>query len=79
MVKRLGTDGREIDRSEERVRYQSLERKVELKQPLNQTVKNIEEAILASEKIGFPSVVRPSYVLGGRAMELVHTQEELKK
>jgi carbamoyl-phosphate synthase large subunit len=78
-VKILGTDVDAIDRSEDRERFQSLARKLELKQPLNQTVKNIEEAILASEKIGFPIVVRPSYVLGGRAMELVHTQEELKK
>jgi len=78
-VKILGTDVDAIDRSEDRERFQSLARKLELKQPLNETVKNVEEAILASKKIGFPIVVRPSYVLGGRAMELVHTQEELKK
>ena len=45
----------------------------------NSTVKNLQEAIKASQEIGFPIVVRPSYVLGGRAMELVHTEVELEK
>ena len=75
----LGTDVDAIDRSEDRERFQSLANQLELKQPPNNTVKNIQEALTSSEAIGFPIVVRPSYVLGGRAMELVHTPAELEK
>ncbi|MDB4043192.1 carbamoyl-phosphate synthase large subunit [Gammaproteobacteria bacterium] len=75
----LGTDVDAIDRSEDRERFQSLANQLELKQPPNNTVKNIQEALASSEAIGFPIVVRPSYVLGGRAMELVHTPAELEK
>ena len=78
-VKILGTDVDAIDRSEDRERFQLLAEKLQLKQPSNKTVKNFEEALIASEKIGFPIVVRPSYVLGGRAMELVHNTLELEK
>ena len=78
-VKILGTDVDAIDRSEDRERFQSLAHQLNLKQPPNCTVKNLEDAIKASQEIGFPIVVRPSYVLGGRAMELVHTESELKK
>ena len=78
-VKILGTDVDAIDRSEDRERFQLLAKKLHLKQPSNKTVKNFEEALIASEKIGFPIVVRPSYVLGGRAMELVHNTLELEK
>ena len=75
----LGTDVDAIDRSEDRERFQSLAHQLNLKQPPNSTVKNLGEALQMSEEIGFPIVVRPSYVLGGRAMELVHTQVELEK
>ena len=78
-VKILGTDVDAIDRSEDRERFQSLAHQLNLKHPPNSTVKNLQEAIEATEEIGFPIVVRPSYVLGGRAMELVHTQIELEK
>jgi len=78
-VKILGTDVDAIDRSEDRERFQSLATKLNLKQPVNKTVKNFEEALIASEEIGFPIVVRPSYVLGGRAMELVHNINELER
>ena len=78
-VKILGTDVDAIDRSEDRERFQSLANQLNLKQPPNSTVKNLEEARKVSDDIGFPIVVRPSYVLGGRAMELVHTQTELEK
>ena len=78
-VKILGTDIDAIDRSEDRKRFQELINLLSLKQPTNTTVKNLDEALEASEKIGYPIVVRPSYVLGGRAMELVHKKEELKK
>ena len=78
-VKILGTDIDAIDRSEDRKRFQELINLLSLKQPTNTTVKNLDEALEASEIIGYPIVVRPSYVLGGRAMELVHKKEELKK
>ena len=67
-----------IDRSEDRERFQELIQKLDLKQPANATVKNISEAMIEAEKIGFPIVVRPSYVLGGRAMQLVHNLNELE-
>ena len=78
-VKILGTDIDAIDRSEDRKRFQELINLLSLKQPSNTTVKNLDEALEASETIGYPIVVRPSYVLGGRAMELVHKKEELLK
>ena len=77
-VKILGTDVDAIDRSEDRERFQELIQKLDLKQPANATVKNITEAMIEAEKIGFPIVVRPSYVLGGRAMQLVHNLNELE-
>jgi len=78
-VKILGTDIDAIDRSEDRKRFQELINLLSLKQPTKTTVKNLDEALEASETIGYPIVVRPSYVLGGRAMELVHKKEELEK
>ena len=78
-VKILGTDVDAIDRSEDRERFQLLAEKLRLKQPSNKTVKNFEEALIASEKIGFPIVVRPSYVLGGQGMKIVINKEELEK
>ena len=77
-VKILGTNVDAIDRSEDRERFQELIQKLDLKQPANATVKNISEAMIEAEKIGFPIVVRPSYVLGGRAMQLVHNLNELE-
>ncbi len=78
-IKILGTNTDAIDISEDRERFQKLINKLHLKQPPNVTVKNEIEAIQLSKEIGFPIVVRPSYVLGGRAMELVHNDAELKK
>ncbi|MDA7701776.1 carbamoyl-phosphate synthase large subunit [Gammaproteobacteria bacterium] len=77
-VKILGTDVDAIDRSEDRERFQELIIKLNLKQPSNATVRNITEALEKAEIIGFPIVVRPSYVLGGRAMQLVHNPKELE-
>ena len=78
-VKIFGTDVDAIDRSEDRERFQELVIKLGLKQPSNATVKNIDEALVKADEIGFPIVVRPSYVLGGRAMQLVHNIKELEK
>ena len=75
----LGTNVDAIDRSEDRERFQELVNKLNLKQPSNATAKNVEEALDKADEIGFPIVVRPSYVLGGRAMQLVNNTRELKQ
>ena len=75
----LGTNVDAIDRSEDRERFQELVNKLELKQPSNSTAKNVSEAMEKAKEIGFPIVVRPSYVLGGRAMQLVNNLQELEK
>ena len=73
----IGTSPDAIDRAEDRERFQQMIQGLGLRQPPNQTVKTIEAGIEASDKIGFPIIVRPSYVLGGRAMEIVHDKSEL--
>ena len=78
-VKILGTNVDAIDRSEDRERFQELVTKLNLKQPSNATAINIDEALEKAENIGFPIVVRPSYVLGGRAMQVLNKIKELKK
>ncbi|MDB4020947.1 carbamoyl-phosphate synthase large subunit [Litorivicinus sp.] len=75
----IGTSPEAIDRAEDRERFQQMVTRLGLKQPANATVRSLEEGLLHSEKIGFPLVVRPSYVLGGRAMEIVSNQDELKR
>ncbi len=74
----IGTSPDAIDRAEDRERFQQMIEKLGLKQPPNRTVKNIEEGLRAAAQIGFPLVVRPSYVLGGRAMEIVYDEIELE-
>jgi len=75
----IGTSPDSIDRAEDRERFQALIRKLNLLQPDNGTARSIEEARLVSRDIGYPVVVRPSYVLGGRAMEIVYDEEQLCK
>jgi carbamoyl-phosphate synthase large subunit len=75
----IGTSPDAIDRAEDRERFQQMVNKLGLKQPANATVSNMEEALLRAEEIGFPLVVRPSYVLGGRAMEIVYDLKDLKR
>ena len=75
----IGTDPDAIDRAEDRERFQKMIEKLGLRQPPNKTVKTIEEGLKAASKIGFPIIVRPSYVLGGRAMEIVYKDAELNK
>ena len=75
----LGTSPEAIDRAEDRERFQQMIQRLGLLQPDNATVRSQEEAVRAAEKIGYPLVVRPSYVLGGRAMEIVHQEIELKR
>ncbi len=76
-VRILGTSSDSIDRAEDRKRFQELLKKLHLKQPQNDTAMSIDEAIKAANIIGYPVVVRPSYVLGGRAMEIVYDEESL--
>ncbi|WJG08026.1 carbamoyl-phosphate synthase large subunit [Aliiglaciecola sp. LCG003] len=75
----IGTSPDAIDRAEDRERFQQMVNKLNLKQPANATVSNMEQALTEAEKIGFPLVVRPSYVLGGRAMEIVYDLKDLKR
>ncbi len=75
----LGTSPDTIDRAEDRKRFQQLLHKLRLKQPENATAFSIEEAVEAAGDIGFPVVVRPSYVLGGRAMEIVYDNSRLEE
>lgn len=75
----IGTTPDAIDRAEDRERFQQMIEKLGLKQPPNATVRSEAAAIEAADNIGYPLVVRPSYVLGGRAMEIVYSEEELKQ
>jgi carbamoyl-phosphate synthase large subunit len=75
----IGTSPEAIDRAEDRERFQQMVERLNLLQPPNATVRSEDEAIRAAQKIGYPLVVRPSYVLGGRAMEIVYQEDELKR
>ncbi|MFM1896623.1 MAG: hypothetical protein RLZZ385_1697 [Pseudomonadota bacterium] len=75
----IGTSPDAIDRAEDRERFQQLIQKLGLKQPPNRTVRSVQEAIEQAKLLSFPLVVRPSYVLGGRAMEIVYNEEELNR
>ncbi|MBT5862378.1 MAG: carbamoyl-phosphate synthase large subunit [Gammaproteobacteria bacterium] len=73
----IGTSPDSIDLAEDRERFQKLVQDLNLKQPPNCTARSKEEALRLSSGVGFPVIVRPSYVLGGRAMEVVHGEEDL--
>jgi carbamoyl-phosphate synthase large subunit len=73
----IGTSPDSIDLAEDRERFLQLVEKLGLKQPPNCTARNKEEAVRLGADVGYPLVVRPSYVLGGRAMEVVHSDEDL--
>ena len=73
----LGTSADAIDRAEDRERFDDLLAKLNLRRPHGGIAKGTKDAFAVAERIGFPVVVRPSYVLGGRAMEIVHSAEEL--
>lgn len=76
-VKILGTSLENIDAAENREKFEALLRKLDIAQPPGKTVTSVEEAVVAADLLGFPVLVRPSYVLGGRAMEIVYNEEEL--
>ena len=74
----IGTTPDSIDLAEDRERFQQLIQKLDLLQPPNRTARSVEAAITLAVEIDYPLVVRPSYVLGGRAMEIVHNEDELR-
>ncbi len=74
----IGTSPDSIDIAEDRERFQQLVRRLGLKQPANATARTEEQAVQLAREVGYPLVVRPSYVLGGRAMEIVFTEEDLR-
>src|SRR5210317_1860449 len=78
-VKIIGTSPEDIDVAEDRERFQKVLIDLELNQPPNRTARTANEAIQLAEEIGYPLVVRPSYVLGGRAMEIVHEESDLQR
>ncbi len=75
----IGTSPDMIDAAEDRERFQKLLHELGLRQPPNRTARNEDEALKLAQEIGYPLVVRPSYVLGGRAMEIVHEQRDLER
>ncbi len=75
----IGTSPDSIDLAEDRERFQQLVESEGLKQPPNRTATDPEQAVRLAEEIGYPLVVRPSYVLGGRAMEIVHDEDDLRR
>jgi carbamoyl-phosphate synthase large subunit len=75
----IGTSPDMIDAAEDRERFQQLLQKLGLRQPPNRTARTETEALALAQEIGYPLVVRPSYVLGGRAMEIVHEQRDLER
>ena len=77
-VKIFGTSHDAIDRAEDRKRFKEILLKLNLRQPKSVTATSVEEALVAVKSVGYPVIVRPSYVLGGRAMEIVYDDESLQ-
>src|SRR6185436_3160027 len=75
----IGTSPDSIDRAEDRERFQKMLHELKLLQPPNRTARTEDEALQGAKDIGYPVVVRPSYVLGGRAMEIVHAETDLRR
>ncbi len=78
-TKILGTSPKSIDLAEDRELFDNVLRSLDIRQPKNGLARTIEESLTVATRIGYPLVVRPSYVLGGRAMEIVYDQDELKR
>ncbi|MEK6657097.1 MAG: carbamoyl-phosphate synthase large subunit [Nitrospirota bacterium] len=77
-AKIIGTSPDSIDRAEDRERFRELINKLDLKQPESGIARSVPESVEIAEKIGYPVLVRPSYVLGGRAMEIVYSKKDIK-
>ena len=77
-IRILGTSPDSIDRAEDRRRFKELLHKLDLRQPESETAMSVEEAAAAAGRIGYPVMVRPSYVLGGRAMEIVYDEDSIR-
>lgn len=77
-VKILGTSLEDIDRAEDRHEFERMLHTLAIPQPLGETAVEVEEAVKIANRIGYPVLVRPSYVLGGRAMEIVHNDDDLR-
>ncbi len=77
-VKILGTSLENIDRAEDRHEFEEMLHKLDIPQPKGETAIEVEEAVKIANRIGYPVLVRPSYVLGGRAMEIVHNDDDLR-
>jgi len=75
----IGTSPDSIDLAEDRERFQHMLQKLGLRQPPNRTATSVEQAVILAGEIGYPLVVRPSYVLGGRAMDVVHGEKDLRR
>jgi carbamoyl-phosphate synthase large subunit len=75
----VGTSPDSIDRAEDRKRFQQFLQKLNLRQPANGTARTMEEALAIAERVGYPVVVRPSYVLGGRAMRIVYNEKGIRE
>ncbi|MDQ1444304.1 MAG: carbamoyl-phosphate synthase large subunit, partial [Acidimicrobiaceae bacterium] len=75
----LGTSPESIDLAEDRERWNALCARLEIPQPAGGTATDVDQALSIIERIGYPALVRPSYVLGGRAMEIVYTEEDLRR
>ncbi|OEF99101.1 carbamoyl phosphate synthase large subunit [Vulcanibacillus modesticaldus] len=75
----LGTSLENIDKAEDRKRFEQLLKKLNIKQPPGETARSVDEAVSVGELLGYPVLVRPSYVLGGRAMEIIYSKQELIK
>src|SRR5690606_36428035 len=74
----IGTSPDAIDRAEDRERFQQMIKALDLLQPPNAIARSIDEAVQVAAQVRYPLVVRPSYVLGGRAMEIVYNEDELR-
>ena len=74
----LGTQPESIDRAEDRELFQTMLKKLDLKQPANGTALSIDEALTIADRIGYPVIVRPSFVLGGRAMKIVYDPKDME-
>ncbi|RCJ42249.1 carbamoyl phosphate synthase large subunit [Nostoc minutum NIES-26] len=74
-----GTSPDSIDRAEDRERFEKILKQLDIAQPPNGTARSYEDALIVAKRIGYPVVVRPSYVLGGRAMEIVYSDTELER